>query len=638
MKVTHHRPRPVIGPLVPLLLLALGCGSSSADSGFGAAGSGGSGGGSGGTGGSSADGGQDAGCSEGDILCDGTVQWRCDATGGREDPVNCANDDLICVDGLGCAVCVPGSTSCTDGIGTFCTEDGAHDESFACDPMQGLACNPDGCVGACTPQRLGRSHIGCEFWPTVTANSAWGAWFPFGVMVVNTTDEAAAVIVTRGDETIVERSLAPGGMEAIELPWIDDLKGPDADEWGTVIPPTTSVLSKSVDGGGAYRLRSDRPVVVTQFSTMRSNDPDGVANGCPPDPYTGECLSSSNDASLLMPTHALESTHVLMGWHAWRMEPNQNEPGVLGDFVSITAVNDETAVVVTPAFATLPVDNEPPLEPGGPAKFTLERGDVLQLFTNADVAGAQWAGAEVSADQPVQVLTGAPCVNVPDATPTCDHIEESNLPLNMLGKRYMVMAPVAPSGRTRQIVRIHGIEDETLIEFDPSTVHKSITVNQGEVVELDLLKDASDETSPDFLVSSAKRFGVTQYMVGNQADPYDPYATGADLGDPSQTFVVPTSRYLKRYVIALPPGFDEHQVAIMAATGAEVFVDDEAVPSTELRAIGASGLSVARLGALNPSERHELRSDKPFGVQVYGFGKFTSYMVPGGIDLRAASQ
>ena len=76
----------------------------------------------------------------------------------------------------------------------------------------------------------------------------------------------------------------------------------------------------------------------------------------------------------------------------------------------------------------------------------------------------------------------------------------------------------------------------------------------------------------------------------------------------------------------------------MAATGAEVFVDDEPVPSTELRAVGSSGLSVTRLGDLAASQRHELRSDKPFGVQVYGFGKFTSYMVPGGIDLRAVSQ
>ncbi len=620
-------------PYVPLLLLLLQC-SSSDDSGFGASGTGGSSlGGAGGVGGQSGDASADA-CAPNDIVCDGTVAWRCDAQSNQVDPIDCANDGRVCVDGLGCTTCVPGATSCANAVGTYCTEDGSQQVSFACDPMQGLDCKPEGCLGACTPQKLGRSHMGCDFWPTVTANSAWSKWFPFGVLVVNTTDQPANLLVTRGNDTVEQRTLPPSGVEILELPWIASLKGPDADTAGTLTPPSSSVLSKSADGGGAYRLRSDQPVVVTQFNTLQSVAPEGLASGCPPDSISGECLSYSNDASLLLPSTSLHTTHVLMGWQSWQIDPGSKEPKAIGDFVSIVAVEEGTKVLVKPASDVLAFGDGDPMEAGKPREFQLAKGDVLQLFTDGLVQGARWSGSEVSANHPIQVLSGVPCANIPSSVPTCDHVEESNLPVGMLGKRYLVTGLTSPSGRSRHIVRIHGIEDETLVVFDPAGAHKPVTVNRGEVLDLDLPKESSQPS--DFLASSTKTFGMTQYMVGNRADPYAPSAPNADFGDPSQTFVVPVSRYLRRYVLAVPPGFVHHQIDIMAATGAEVLVNDVPVASNAFQAIGASGLSVARVGAA-PHERLELRSDKPFGIQMYGFGKFTSYMVPGGIDMRLSA-
>jgi hypothetical protein len=89
-------------------------------------------------------------------------------------------------------------------------------------------------------------------------------------------------------------------------------------------------------------------------------------------------------------------------------------------------------------------------------------------------------------------------------------------------------------------------------------------------------------------------------------------------------------------VIAVPSGFTHHQLDIVAATGVEVYLNDEPIASDSFQAVGASGFSVARLGA--PAlTRLELRSDKPFGLQLYGFGKFTSYMAPGGVDMRISS-
>lgn len=639
MKVLRRRPirRSRVVSLLPLLAVA--CGSSSSDSDVNGAGFGGSpSGGSAGSGGAQSDGGGDAGCLVDEIVCEGSTSYRCNEAGQHVDPVDCsAAGTTMCVNGLGCVNCVPGAASCEDGVATYCMSDGMTEEQFECDPLQGLTCTPDGCEGACTPQVLGKKHIGCDFWPTVTANSVWGEWFDFGVVVANTTSEPANLVVTRGDVVVAERPLDPAGVAIVELPWVDDLKGPEADMSGAVVVPTESVFSSSALGAGAYRLRSDQPVVVTQFSTLSSNNEEGLAAGCPPDMETGACLSYSNDATLLMPGPTLGTAHVLMGWHSWPLG-SQNEPGGMGDFVSITALRANTTVKVKAPTALLPLPGEDPFEPGELREVVLAQGDVLQLFTNASSVGAQWSGAEVSADLPIQVITGAPCVYIPDTVPTCDHIEEANLPENMLGKTYLVTAPTSPSGRNRHIIRLHGMEDDTLVEFDPPSTHSAVTMGRGDVVELDLLPETDDEIPPDFLVSSAKTFGVTQYMVGNRAEPYSPYVPEADLGDPSQTVLVPTSRYLKRYVIALPPGFERHYVDVIAATGSDVLLNGEPLDSSQFRAIGASGLSVTRLEALAVGARHELVSDKAFGVQIRGFGKFTSYMVPGGIDLRTTSQ
>ncbi|PIE05525.1 MAG: hypothetical protein CSA75_04290, partial [Sorangium cellulosum] len=526
-------------------------------------------------------------------------------------------------------------TTCAHGVGSYCLEDGSGEETFACDPLQGLTCLPEGCQGACTPQHLGNNHVGCDFWPTVTANSVWSQWFPFGVMVVNTTKEPATVVVTRGETEVLTTHIEPAGMDVIELPWIEALKGADADNDGSVFAPKKSVLSKVSGGGGAYRLRSNQPVVVTQFSTPTASNPQGVYSGCPLNADSGECLSYSNDASLLMPGAALGSTYSLMGWHAWKKDASQSNSRDIGDFVSITATQDNTTVTLKPVGTTLPLEGVS-INAGEETDFYLGQGDVLQLFTDPAMPSAQWAGSTVTSNHPIQVLTGAPCVNVPDRIVTCDHIEESNLPVEMLGNHYLVTAPLGPNGKSRHILRIHGIKDETLVEFDPSSVHSAITVNQGEVVELDL--QAEGEETHDYVVSSNRVFGVTQYMVGHRAEPYSPDLPNADYGDPSQTLVIPTSRYLKRYMFALPPGFEHHRVDVIAATGAEVMLDEQVVDPSSFTAIGASGLSVARLENPEPGVRHELRSEKAFGLQVSGFGKFTSYSVPGGIDLRPSNQ
>jgi hypothetical protein len=49
--------------------------------------------------------------------------------------------------------------------------------------------------------------------------------------------------------------------------------------------------------------------------------------------------------------------------------------------------------------------------------------------------------------------------------------------------------------------------------------------------------------------------------------------------------------------------------------------------------VGSSGFSVAR-HELSLVDVHKMTSSTPFGIVVYGYGKDTSYMYPGGLDLK----
>src|SRR5688572_3508654 len=87
----------------------------------------------------------------------------------------------------GCVTCAPGSSTCTGDVARTCRDDGSGYDEIACDPVQGMSCDAASgrCAGACAPQSIGSSYIGCEYYPTVTANNVDNR-FAFAVAISNT--------------------------------------------------------------------------------------------------------------------------------------------------------------------------------------------------------------------------------------------------------------------------------------------------------------------------------------------------------------------------------------------------------------------------------------------------------------------
>ena len=556
-----------------------------------------------------------SGCAEGTFTCDGQVAVPCDPSGSAATR-DCAAEGGTCEAPRGCVVCEPGTGSCEAGRAQACNADGTATLEFDCDESQGMVCEPDGCKGVCSPAELGSSYVGCDYFPTVTVNPVFSG-FSFAVAVANDGDEAASVVVTRGADDVSNFSVLPGQLRIVKLPWVTELKGGDQDncQHPPALDPTRLVPN------GAYRLRSTRPVSVYQFNPLEYQlDPRPeacpVRAECPVTRvFDSRCLSFSNDASLLFPTNVLTGSYGVLSWPS---------TAAGSGFISIVGTAPGTMVRVRGRGRFVPGAG---LSETGDGVVTLGVGDVLQLMAEGNATqtfGSDISGTVVEANAPVQVISGSSCGFVPQAsTDACDHLEQAMLPAETLGMDYLVTFPAAPASQSPHVVRILAVRDDTEVTFSPPP--------QG-VAERVLISPSDgplqlEGVMTDFRLSADKPVLVANYLQGQSS-------VDSGAGDPSMAVAVPRAQYRDNYIFAISKTYDYNFANVVAPRGATVLLDGEALPDSAFVDIGSTGYRVARHMLPSDREVFRMQGTQPFGIVVYGYGVFTSYMYPGGLDLK----
>jgi IgGFc binding protein len=547
-------------------------------------------------------------CPAGTIECEGTVQKVCDGNGGFV-TTDCGTTQQVCVPALGCLACTPGTGSCNGNLGTYCLGDGTGFATEGCDPVQGTTCNAQTghCDGACGSKALGKSYIGCDYYPTVTANLV-ATKFHFAVAVSNTTASSATVTITQGANTISTVNVAANSVQVVTLPWQNTLKGPASNN-GVPFPSSVKVNQ------GAYRLRSTQPVVVYQFSPLEYT----TGGNCT---FDQTACSFSNDASLLLPTNAWTGTYRVAARHHFYTSSG---------FYAVTASADNTVVTVAAAPGGGGVKaGVAGINTSGNGSVTLNAGDVIEIVTSGNDNNPSnpddVTGTLVTADKPVQVIGGHQCTYIPDSTGYCDHLEESMFPFESLANDYIVAAPLIPTGGNTpkvEMVRVVATTANTTLTYDPPQGGAPASIAQaGQWIEL-------ANNSKDFKISANQPILVAQYMEGQDA--------GGNSGDPAMALAVATSQFRKSYLFHAPTNYETSYVNIIAPTGTPVNLDGAAVAG--FTPIGGTGYSVARKSLSNAGTgNHTADSTDGFGISVYGYGQYTSYWYPGGSDLTVLHQ
>ncbi|MFH2010663.1 MAG: hypothetical protein ABI333_28940 [bacterium] len=505
-------------------------------------------------------------------------------------------DDGNTVNDLTCAgncqtACGPGFAECNGSTSTFCEWDGSGVRTELCDPIMGVSCNPatGRCEGVCALGQLGHSYIGCDYYPTVTNNALLSQGiFHYAVAVSNSTQATANVTVTRGAATITSVAVAPGGIQIIQLPWVNALS----------VTSTTSLVTD-----GAYRLRSDQPVTVYQYNPLE---------------YTvGGSYSYTNDAALLLPVNTWTGNYRVASYNYWSGS-GFSYPG----FYAITASEDNTQVVLAPSATGGSVSPGAGVSANGTGTVILNAGDVLQVF-NVPAGGApdtsDLTGTLVTADKPVQVIGGHMCTDIPYGVHYCDHIEESVLPLETLGDEYLVTAPLINASTTKAIiVRVVATAANTTLTYDPPQGGApTFIAAAGSYIQI-------GPVNANFQISASADVIVVQFMQGQDA--------GGGTGDPAMATAVPTRQYRTSYLFHGPTNYEANYVNITAPAGAVVNLDG--APVSGFTPIGGTGYDVARVQLPNTGGgNHNITSQELVGISVYGYGQYTSYWYPGGMNL-----
>ena len=478
----------------------------------------------------------------------------------------------------------------------------------------------------CAEAAMFKTYMGCDYWPTVVANNVWSI-FDYAVVVANGQATPVTVTVTgNGQNQMV--TIPAGGLDKIYLPWVASLKGPDTDNCGIATPLPGSVKQ----AGGAYHLVASAPVTVYQFNALEYKGAGGPPgknwSSCPGNQVCAQfgqavgCFSFSNDASLLLPSTAMTNNYRVTGIHGWSLAN-------LGAYFAVTATQDNTTVKIHVSGTGQIIAGGGIAATGanGNTQFTLNAGDVAEILGGA-TDQSDLSGSLVQSDKPVQVIAGVPCIQMPLGTQACDHVEESVFPAETLGKDYIVTTPTGPNGNTPgHVVRIYGNVDGTALTYSPNKPSGCpATINAGQVVDCGVV-------NIDLRIKGDHEFGVGSFMLGGELqDPNAP--VGMQKGDPSESNMVAIEQYRTKYIFLAPSDYDVSYVDIAGPTGVSVTLDGSPISAT-FNAIGATGYGVARvrLGA-GQNGAHSLTATKPVGIQVVGYGNYTSYQYPGGLDLQ----
>lgn len=525
-----------------------------------------------------------------------------------------------------------------------------------------------GAPETCEKAASDHTYVGCDFWPTITANPVWQEFLP-AVVVANGTTTEATVTVDGPAGFNKSVTIAPGGLETIMLDWVMGLKGPEFSLSNT--SGGRLEASSRVDKG-AYHMVSNVPVTAWQFNPLKYHL-DGAACSRIPG-AAGGCRSATNDASLLIPSTAMTESYRVFGYSS---KNEGKDWGTVPGGVTITATKDGTQVQVqlgpkcgVELFPTTDLGTCVAAGPAGSGIDAKMPGDSYQLSMNAgdvvELVGA-WAkdpqtrNADMSgtvvvanAEHPVQVISFNAISQLPDVSvANADHMEETVLPGEVLGKKYIVVPPATPLGNSvGHVVRIYGNVNGTKLSYPEGkpTPDAPDTLEAGDVVQIPALPTGqpaaqcigtSDHCMLDkpFVVEADQPFAVASFMVGGVLQMPGTDATTSQ-GDPSFSMMVTPEQFRKEYTFLAPVDYEENFADVLLPNGATVTLDGK--PATaSATPIGSSGWSSMRLtldASTGGVHKLETDADGGLGLQVMGFGFATSYYYPGGLNLQRISK
>ena len=579
-----------------------------------------------------------------ELFCQSNGQWAIQP---------CASG-FLCIDDRCQAapeVCVEGALQCTGVQEVSVCENEQLTPLETC--VDDLVCSRGRCeTPECALAGERMSYLGCDYLAVDLPNAAFDPAAgstrdaPLGIVVGNPSLETSlALSVYASSEVLAtlvgERTLSQNfesqtvrsavldsnGQEVLTgFTQAHDLEVPPGGSARLLLPRRMGPLRRSSVEQSAYRVRSNRPMVVYQFSPYCCN------------------FSVSNDASLLYPTTALGVRYRYVGVPF----TNDNPVGLEAPpVIAVVAPEDETVVSVQlPLGASVASDQMNRVNgTEGMVTATLNRDEVL-LLSGTFQAGREddLSGALITANHPIAVFSAHVCSSYPERIAACDHLQEQLLPISTWGNLYHLVPPIkrgdfAPEERVYWKLMSAG--GEVRVKFSvplqtlmPSAPGFDDVPDCRQLLEGDDTVLLNDETplcefgtQAPVQVESTGPITILGVMSGQDSVPFT-----AQAGDPSIFILPPVRQYRSDYFFLTPETYANNYATLITTPQNILTLDGVAVDLTDATSILGGETLIKHIPIDRPGP-HAISGTAPFGLLVYAYDDYVSYAYTGGLNL-----
>ena len=499
-----------------------------------------------------------------------------------------------------------------------------HGAVTSCPAGQG--CSPSGCINACAAAAAAGSTIGCDFYAAAVPPQSETQGSCYSAFVANTWNGPITLTVQRAGQTLDVSSFARIPRQSGTTLTYDPLPVVDG---GVVLPQGQMAVLFLADwdyGGNTpiyYVGCPSTPAMHALFQLEGTGQTSSfhITTSAPVVAYDmypyGGADSHVTSASLLIPTSAWGTNYV-------GATPADQLAGIMFPYLQLYGQEDNTQVAIQAKVAILGGGGIASVPANAVGRFTIGKGQVLQLSQEE-----QLSGALIRSDKPIAVWGGHACMQVPLGLQACDSGHQQLPAVPLLGNEYLAVRHKARSGNEPAIWRFVGAVDGTTLTFDPP-VGGPASLSAGQTMNF-------SHPGP-FRVRSQDAshiFYVAQLMTGGQGN--------NDLGDPDFVNIVPWQQYLKSYLFFTDATYSSTDLVFVRPLGSDNAYHDVTLDCLGVVpnwfGIGGSNYQYARVSWTKTSAGctngvHTARSEAPFGLTVWGTDSYTSYGYPAGMSVR----
>jgi hypothetical protein len=485
----------------------------------------------------------------------------------------------------------------------------------------GQGCTTGGqCVAACDAAKADKSSVGCDYW-SVNPDTTYAAGACYAVFVANTWDQPVTLGVEYAGQALDPSTFAmlpSGSGQALTYAPLS----------GGQLPPGQIAVLFLAESGPAMEYKPACPTGVTPAVSLDAAPHDtSIGNAfhitatAPVVAYDifpyGGGVSAITSATLLLPTTAWDTNYVAVDAYAADMNASAGSYPTL----DVVAAQDGTTVTIAPTAPITGGTGVAATGQGQPATYSLSRGQVLHIAQPAELVGSP-----IQSNNPVGVVGGSRCFEIPASAEACDSAHQMIPPVKALGHDY-----VAARYRDRWMGqtesppwRIVGAVDGTTLAYQPAVPPGApLTLSKGQVADFyspgGFSVTSQDDNHPFYMASYMT--GGTQ--VGTLTD---------GRGDPEFVSLIPPQQWLGQYVFFTDPTYPETDLAVVRKARNGLFADvslDCSGTVTGWQPAGDGSFQIAhvdlvtgnfyRVGSCD-NGRHVMQSKEPFALTVWGWG------------------